>query len=544
MRLAELFQSWRRAFRRGGNLWLILSLLLCTLILIPLATVILSIGVAGPKWEHIVSTVLAQYIVNTILLVGIVLFFSMLMAIPSAWLVSAFDFPGRRILEWALVLPLAIPTYVAAFVYIQIPELSIPFLVYVRHTWGIEAFAMTEVILRYTVLALFMASVLFPYLFITMRASFCRQNRSFIEAALMLGRSPTNVFFTVALPMARPAIVAGLSLILMEVMNDYGAVNFFGVPTLTEGIFRTWFGLEDSASGIRLAGFMMLAILFILFIEHLQRGKARYTSRNVTGMPLARRKLKGLSLTGAYVVCLIPLSMGLLFPVGQLILWAIGAARQSLPVFRDWQALNSLLMSFGSAILLTGVAVILAYAVRLHPFKWLRGMTRLATLGYAVPGVAVALGVMTFTGMLDRNINLPVLLSGSLFAIVFAYLVRFIAVPMQSVQAGMTRVCGSLDEASRMLGHGPGFTLWNINIPLLRGTLVASCMLVFIDILKELPLTMLLRPAGFDTLAVSAFGMAKEGRIYECAFPSLMIVLIGTIGLCVLNRLIERDLTQ
>lgn len=526
-------------------------MLLAGLILAPLAAVLFGVGVAGPMWSHIASTTLSMYVLNTAVLVGTVSLFSLGLAIPSAWFVSTFDFPGRKIFEWALVLPLAIPTYVSAFVYYQVTEGMIPLLIAIRSIWGIEVFQTAETLLRYGILSIVLASVLYPYLYITARASFSRGQWTAIEASQTLGRGPVSAFFTVALPLSRPALVAGLSLVVMEVMNDYGAVNFFGVPTLTEGVFRTWFGLGDRSSGVRLAGLMLLAVLLILFLERTQRGRARYAQKGHTERQQNRRSVHGLPALGMILCCMVPLALGLLFPVIQLTVWAGQSFVYSPQGFEALPLARSLGLSLVTAILVCGGAVLLGYTVRLYRFPWLRGLVRMTSMGYAVPGVAVAVGVMMMLGFLDRGVaaladvskGSPVLLSGSLLAIGIGYFVRFFAVSLQSVRAGMTHICQSLDEASRTLGVAPMKTLFRINLPLLSGTLLAAVMLVFVDILKELPLTMLLRPADFDTLAVMAFGLAKEGRIYECALPSLAIVATGAVGLAFFNRILNRSLS-
>lgn len=525
--------------RCGCNGWVWGTLAICAIILVPLAVVVFGLGMAGPEWREIAATVLGEYIVNTIVLVVLVCVVSLFMAIPAAWLVSIYEFPGRRILEWAMVLPLAIPTYVAAFVYIEIPEFSIPLLVHIRQSWGVAAYQLAEQGMRYGLLTILMASVLFPYLYLTARASFGRQQRSLIEAALLLGRGPFHVFRTVALPLSRPAIVGGLSLIVMEVMNDYGAVNFFGVSTLTEGVFRTWFGLGDAASGNRLASFMMFAILAMLVLERCLRGRAAYAGKDSAAGTVPRRRLRGWRLLAAYLACLIPLITGLFYPVIQLVYWCVEASRRQLPIFEYMQTANSLLVSFSVAVLLGIIALFMAYTLRLHPSRALGAIVNAASLGYATPGVAVAVGVLIAFGAIDHWHGLPFLLNGTLFAIGFGYVVRFAAVPLQAVRAGMVRIPSSLDESSRTLGRSKWATLRHVNFPLMRSMTVASVMLVFIDILKELPMTMLLRPASFNTLAVSAFGFAKEGRMHESAFPSLIIVILGAVGLFVLNRFME-----
>lgn len=490
----------------------------------------------GPEWGHISETVLGGYIGNTLIVLVSVCALSLLLAIPSAWVVSMYDFPGRKLFAWALGAPLAIPTYVAATVYYDTLNAAIPALIQIRKSFGIDTYLLAEQVLRYGMLAILMSAVLYPYVYLGLRASFSGQQGIFIEAARTLGRGPWSIFWKIALPLARPALVAGLSLIAMEVMNDYGAVNFFGVPTLTEGLFRTWFGLSDQASGIRLAGVMIAIMFVILSVEYYQRGKARYTQSQERAAASAQRKLSRGRATLAVTICMIPLTLGFIIPVARLTYWAIlsysGDEASSSGLL---QIGNSLLLSLIVMFAICALALLFAYAWRLHNNRWLRLTTRGATLGYAVPGAAIAIGVMTLLGAIDREFTWLPILSGTLLALGFAYCVRFFTIGFQNIHAGMTQVCGNLDEASRTLGHGPAKTLWHVNLRLLKGPLICAAILVFIDIIKELPLTLVLRPADFETLSTLAFGFAKEGRYLESALPSLIIVLVGLVGLMIMG---------
>ena len=530
----------RRHIRHEVDGWSATTVILGLLIVAPLIAVLIGVGTEGPKWDHVKETVLTGYINNTLILVVMVSLLSIIFAVLPAWLVSTCEFPGRRVLEWLLVMPLAIPTYVAAFVYFQLPEEAIPLLRKIRLNYGVDAFLWAEMILRYGILSILLAGVLYPYLYLAVRTSFSLQRKAVIEASRMLGKSITGTFFNVALPLARPAMVAGLSLIIMEVVNDYGAVNFFGVPTLTEGIFRTWFGLQDRNSAVRIAALAMGVILLVLVVERTQRGKARFSETGATSAPLSRQQLGIFPALGAIIVCLIPLAIGLIYPVFQLSKWAWMTWEKVLkPEFLE-QLGRSLLLSLGAAFLLTAVALLFAYALKLHSTKWMRLSNRISTIGYATPGAVIAIGVMVTFGWIDDQFGKAVV-SGTLLAIGFAYLVRFLAVAYQPVGAGLTRVCDRLDESSRILGKPPLATLFQIHVPLVRGTLFGASMLVFVDILKELPLTMILRPADFNTLSTTAFGLAKEGRVHECAVPSLIIVGAGAIGLAILNRYLRQN---
>ena len=494
----------------------------------------------GPKWGHVAETVLGEYVKNTLILVAMVSLLALLFGLLPAWLVSTCEFPGRSTFEWLLVMPLAIPTYVVAFVYFQLPEEAIPMLVKIRLEHGVDAFLAAEAILRYGLLSIILAGVLFPYLYLAARTSFAQQGKTLVEASRMLGQSVGSTFFKVALPLARPAIVAGLSLIILEVVNDYGAVNFFGVPTLTEGIFRTWFGLQDRASAIRIAGMAMGVVLLVLLVERAQRGKAKFSEQSTSSAPLSRQKLPPAKAALAMLVCLLPLGIGLLYPVFILAKWSWLTWREVLQPEFVGQLGRSLALSLVTAFALALMALLFAYTLKLHPTRWMRAANRFSTIGYATPGAVIAIGVMVAFGKIDHWLDGAVL-SGTLLAIAFAYGVRFLAVAYQPVNAGFTRISDGLDESSRLLGKPPSATLCKIHVPLLKGTLFGAAMLVFVDILKELPLTMILRPANFETLSTTAFGLAKEGRIHECAVPSLIIVVAGGVGLAILNRYLQRN---
>jgi len=524
---------------RVGDAWGWGVVLLTLLILLPLAVVILHLGKEGTEWGHIVKTVLAGYLRNTLILTAGVILLVLAMGLPSAWLVSAYDFPGRKVLSWLLILPLAIPTYVGAFVYSQGLESAIPLLVWIRTNLGVDAFVRAELIVRYGLLILMMSGVLYPYIYLAARSAFTLQGRTVIEAARCLGQGPSRVFWTVALPMARPAVVAGTALVVMEVINDYGAVHFFGVPTLTEGIFRTWFGMGDKTSALRLAAIVMLVVAGLRTLEQALRGRARFVEAEASGIPLSRKRLRGVEAVGAVLLCLTPLLVGFFYPVGRLGDWAWENLTSDRSV--SFPALTALGRGFAlassTALVATLLGAIFVYAVRLRENPLRRFCGRVAGLGYATPGAVIAVGVMVLLGAIDRSHGTGgPLLSGTLGAIGFAYLVRFFAIPLQFARAGMDRLGRSIEEASRLLGQAPLATFRRVTLPLLQGPLWAAGMLVFVDILKELPLTLVLRPANFETLATTAFSLASEARLQACAVPSLLIVATGAVGLMIMNR--------
>ncbi|MDA8735899.1 iron ABC transporter permease [Opitutales bacterium] len=529
------------------DFWSVAVVLCALLLLAPLIAVFIGVFQPTEEWQHLASTVLPGYLLNTLILVFGVGLVSVLFAVPTAWFVATYEFPTRRFWKWALVMPLAVPTFASAFTYFDVLELSIPLIIKVRDVWGFEASQWVERLIRYGMLILLLSSVLYPYIYLSLRSTFSKQQGVYFEAGRMLGKRPSSIFRRVALPMARPTLIAGLSLVIMEVVNEYGAVNLFGVPTLTEGIFRTWFGLGDRASGLRLAVIVVIIVFAILAFEAWQRKRLRYVEGAQTNV--AHRRVR-LGWRRAWIVvffCALPVLIGFVFPVLRLVYWAIAATEGFDFVGFLGQAARSLGLASATALLLSVVAFFLAFSVRVKGDSRVCKLVQASTLGYAIPSVVTAVGVMVLLGSIDHllsDVSLSLVLSGSLFAISFAYMVRFMTVAYQPLNASMQGVCTTLHEASRTLGQGNWQSLTRIHWPLLRMNILACATLVFIDIMKELPLTLVLRPSDFETLATFAFGFAKEGYIYDCALPSLLIISLGVWGLLVIERSVDKEASQ
>lgn len=529
------------------DFWSVAVVLCALLLLAPLIAVFIGVFQPTEEWQHLASTVLPGYLLNTLILVFGVGLVSVLFAVPAAWFVATYEFPTRRFWKWALVMPLAVPTFASAFTYFDVLELSIPLIIKVRDAWGFGASQWVERLIRYGMLILLLSSVLYPYIYLSLRSTFSKQQGVYFEAGRMLGKRPSSIFRRVALPMARPTLIAGLSLVIMEVVNEYGAVNLFGVPTLTEGIFRTWFGLGDRASGLRLAVIVVIIVFAILAFEAWQRKRLRYVEGAQTNV--AHRRVR-LGWRRAWIIvffCALPVLIGFVFPVLRLVYWAIAATEGFDFVGFLGQAARSLGLASATALLLSVVAFFLAFSVRVKGDSKVCKLVQASTLGYAIPSVVTAVGVMVLLASIDHllsDVSLSLVLSGSLFAISFAYMVRFMTVSYQPLNASMQGVCTTLHEASRTLGQGNWQSLTRIHWPLLRINILACATLVFIDIMKELPLTLVLRPSDFETLATFAFGFAKEGYIYDCALPSLLIISLGVWGLLVIERWVDKEASQ
>jgi iron(III) transport system permease protein len=552
-RLARLRDEYRPRLRVSMTPWTVATWVVVGLVLLAPAVILGGVfGGGSETWDHLASTVLGVYFGNSIALVIGVGAVTVCVGVATAWLVATCDFPGRSTFEWALILPLAMPTYIMAFTWAEIFAHHAP----VQQALQLAFDPATTARLRTALMSLpgaglVMALVLYPYVYLICRTSFQNQSGGILETSRILGKGPWGTFFRVALPLARPGIVAGLTLVLMEVLNEYGAVKYFGVSTFTTGIFRAWFSLGDGPAAIRLSAALLVLVFALILVERAQRGRARFDHGTSRFRPVARYRLAGLSRWAAFAACLVPVMLGFVIPVSQLGAWALQVAPEAL----DRRFLTLALNSFGLATVAAAVAVaaalLIVYSVRLSPTPLLRLGSRASSLGYSIPGAVIAVGLLVPFLWMDRHLasflrpwlgsGVGLLLTGTVAALVFAYVVRFLAVALNPVDSGFERVCGNLDETSRSLGSSPIRTLWKVDLPLLKGTLVAAGLLVFVDVLKELPLTLILRPFNFDTLATRAFQLASDEQVARSALPALLIVAVGTAPVILLSRIIARQ---
>jgi iron(III) transport system permease protein len=532
-------RRWLPAFRSLSWGWTAAALLLVAALTVPLGVVALgAFRPAGEAWGHVATTLLPGYLLHTAILAAGAGTLAVVLGVGTAWLVTMCHFPLRGLFHWALVLPLAVPAYMAAYTYAGMLDVTGPVQRAVRWAMGgaPDAFLYWNV-MRIEALILIFGFVLYPYVFLLTRSLFEGRSGRALEAARTMGRGPWAIFFQVALPLARPAVVAGLALVLMEVLNDYGAVAYYGVTTFTTGIFRSWFGMGDLDTAIRLSAILMLVVLAVLGLERWQRGRARYEETG-GGRPVARYRLRGWRAGAAVAFCALPLLLGFLLPVAQLGLWGLRTA----PEVVGWDFLrlarNSFALASGAALLCVGVAVVLAYAGRLDRTPLTASAAKLAMLGYSVPGAVVAVGVLVTALALDRTLTggAALVLTGGLGVLMFAYVVRFMAVGYLSVEAGFTRIGSNLGAASRTLGCSPLRTLARIELPLLRRALLAAGVLVFVDVLKELPLTLILRPFNFDTLATRAFELASIEQVAQSAPAALLVIGTAAVVVAALHR--------
>ena len=507
---------------------------------------------AGEVWEHLAATVLQDYVVNSLWLMLGVTVGTLIGGVGTAWLVSMCRFPGRGLFEWALLLPMAMPAYIIAYTYTGLLDFAGPVQSALRgwFGWGYGDYWFPEV--RSLPGAVVMLSlVLYPYVYLLARAAFLGQSLCVLDVSRTLGNGPWRTFFTVALPLARPAIVAGLSLALMETLADYGTVQFFGVATFTTGIFRTWYGLGNTAAAAQLAALLLGFIFLLILLERLSRRQARYHQTSQRHQAIRRHPLTGGRGLAALGFCLLPLALGFLIPAGQLAAWVLEVAGS---VLDDafWRLVgHSLGLAATAAVLALLLALVLGYGQRLQPTRGVKAAVRIAGLGYAVPGTVIAVGVIIPFGWVDNQVDAwmrasfdlstGLLLSGTLVALLFAYLVRFLAVALQTVESGLGKIRPAMDESARSLGLSPGSVLGRVHLPMLRGSLFTALLLVFVDVLKELPATLILRPFNFNTLAVRVYELAADERLADAAPAALAIVLAGLAPVILLSRSITRS---
>ncbi len=499
------------------------------------------------SWRHLVGTVLPGAAVTTVLLMAGVGLGTATIGVATAWLVTMCRFPGRRIFEFALVLPLAVPVYIGAYCMVELLDYSGPFQAALRAVFGwtsARQYAFPEI--RSLPGAIFaMTAVLFPYVYMTVRVLFLTQSARVMDVARTLGAAPPKLFFRIVLPMARPAIAVGVSLALMEAINDIGAVEFFGVRTLTFAVYDTWLNRSDLAGAAQLACVLLFVVFALIATERGARGRQRYA---VAG---GRHPLPEFHLTGwrgalAFLACFLPVLIGFLLPFWVMADYASRRLEQFAEPALRAALVNSLIVAGATAVLAVAIAVLLVYAARLSRSRLVAGLGRLTASGYAVPGTVLAVGILYPLAALDNMIDATarnlfgfgtgLLITGSGGAIVYACLVRFLAIGHGTVEAGIARVTEHLDMAARTLGRTPRQVLREVHIPLMRPALTAAALLVFVDTMKELSATILLRPFNFETLATFIFAEASRGYFENAAAASLVIVAAGILPLLLLMR--------
>lgn len=539
-------ESRYAVWKHKGGLWRLWVSLLALSALMPILVVFTGwLQMDSEVWRHLADTVLFDLVRNTfVLVIGVGIMVSLL-GVSLAWIMVAYDFPGRRWFEWMLMLPLAVPPYVLAFVFIGLFDFSGVFQLGLTVLFGAGNDWFPNVRSEGGVI-LVLSLALYPYVYMLTRSAFLAQGSSMIEAARIQGLTSRQAFFRVALPMARPAIVAGTALALMETLADFGAVSTFNYDTFTTAIYKAWFGLFNLPAAAQLASLLLLFVFMALFAESAVRGRAKYHSDTRSARKLRRQKLSGWRAGVAFGLAFMTLLFAFIMPIIQLIAWAWEIVADDLDS-RYWSLLyHTLELATLAALFTMFAALVLAYTKRHFGNLIVNLNVRVATLGYALPGSVLAVGTMTALAWADDRIadaweswfgSFPEFaLMGSAGALVFAYGVRFLAVGYGAVDAALERIKPSITEAARSLGASHGEVLRRIYLPILRPGLLSGALLVFVEVMKEMPATLLLRPFGADTLAVRIYEMTSEGEWERAALPAVTLIIVGLIPVIMLVR--------
>jgi iron(III) transport system permease protein len=521
--------------------------------MIPIASVVWSIFQPGQgNWPHLVETVLPSYIRNSlVLMVGVAIGVSFT-GVGLAWLVVMCRFPGQRFFEWALILPLAMPAYVVAYAYADFLQPAGPLQTWLRSVtgWGVRDYWFPEIRSLGGAIMVFSA-VLMPYVYLLARTAFLQQSVSAFEAARTLGASPWRSFRQVAVPMARPAIAGGVALALMETLADFGTVAHFGINTFTTGIYRAWASMGDRVAAAQLSSVLFMFVFVLLFIEQYSRYRARYHQAGGRYQSIRTFRLTGKTGVAATVFCTVPLVLGFVGPF-LILLWLAVTAGHDLFSSRYIRlTLNSVTLASITAGLAVALALLLSYAARIEKSRLTFAVNRIAGMGYAIPGSIIAVGILIPLAAFDNavsawmeanfGIRTGLLITGSIAALVFAYLVRFMAAALHTVQSSFEKITPQMEDTARALGHGPLSTGLRIHVPILSGGMLTAALIVFVDVMKELPATLIMRPFNFDTLAIQAYNLAKDERLAQAATPSLVIVACGLLPILVMSRAIMKS---
>ncbi len=532
-------------FIRDTNKWSVFTLAIVLFLALP----IFFIGVelfAGPgeSWNHILTYLLPEYIANSLYLILFCSILVLIFGVSSAWFVSRFNFPLRKQMEWLLILPLAIPSYIVGYAYAGIFDYGGSLALLLREL-NLDFIRID--VMNKAGLAFVLSISLFPYVYVSARAFFLNQANNLLEASKMLGVGETKSFFKLMLPLSRPAIVAGLVLVLMEVLNDYGAAKYYGVNTFTTGIFRSWFSLEEPQTAVYLSAILVVLIFALILFEKWQVRKMKFNSAKTNNTQLERRQTYGGKKWLIFLLVLLPVFLGFVLPVAQLLYWATLTASTVFDLDFILLSLQSFGIAISAAVITVLFALLLIYFSKWSALHFIKNTARVGVLGYAIPGAVIAIGIMLPTLAFDKwliktlagfGINSGLLINGTLIALFYAYAVRFLAVAYNPIDSTALKVSETIPDSSKVLGVGHLKTFRKIEFPLIKTGVFSAVILVFIDVLKELPLTLILKPYHVDTLAVKAFKYASDEMVMEASIPSLFIIFTAMIPVIFLNKLL------
>ena len=531
--------------RPRGLAWPLVVAVVAVLVVAPLAFVVASlVSPSVDVWRHLWETRLPHMITTTLVLLALVGAGTLVVGTGLAWLVTAFRFPGRTVFSWLLVLPLAMPGYVLGFVFLSLIGRSGPVQSSWRDAFGNDAWF--PEVRSVPGAAVVLTLVLYPYVYLLARSAFRDTAATCYDVARSLGSSPWNAFRRAVLPLARPSLAAGLALVMMETLTDFATVQYFGVETVSVGIFRVWRGMYDRDAAAELAGLVLLFALAVIVLERALRGRARYAETGVHGAGFQPIRLRGARAWAASAACGVVLMLAFGAPVIRLVQWALGDdQRHRLDRFVGYLT-NSAFLAVVTAAICVGVGIALANALRFSDSRLTRAAARVTVVGYAVPAPVVAIGVLLMIAGIDSLLDgfgiqaSAFLVTGSLFAVVYGYAVRFLALGFNSVEASMEKVPAEITMSARTLGAAPRRVLARLHVPLTRAGIATALTLVAIEAIKELPIVLLLRPFGFDTLSVWVWQLASESLFESAALPALTIVAASLVPVVLLSRQLAR----
>ena len=537
----------RYLVKRINNLsfWIVFPAIVFIFFLIPVLAVLSSvIGDYSDNWNHLYNFVLFDYIKNSLFLVIGVSIITLIVGTGTAWLVSNFNFFGKRFFEWALILPLSIPPYILAYTFTGLFDSYGTLNNLVRNIFELDQSFIFFPNIRNIFGAIIVFSfTLYPYVYLVSRSAFLNQSRTVLESGRILGLSRFEASFKLAMPMIRPAIIGGLMLVIMETLSDFGAVEHFAIPTFTTGIFRTWFGMGDLTTAMQLSSFLLLFICIFLFIENRSRKNAEYVSNSTTHTPIKVEQLNKNYSIFAFIFCLLPLFIGFILPVSELIVWAIYYNPSFFNEAFLTSAINTITLALIAAILCSIISILINFSIRINRNSILRFLSSFLSLGYALPGLILAVGIVQTSTFIDSSLleKTSFAITGSLFGLVLAYIIKSYALSNNTISSGMEKISSGIDDSARILKSTGWNLLGRIHFPLLKTSFFTSILLVTSEVVKELPATLILRPFNYDTLAVSAYIYAAEERMRDAAAPSIAIILVGLIPIIIITRMIRSN---
>ena len=523
--------------------WEILPFLLLIIFCAPIFIVLSSLfGDYSDNWSHLYNYVLGDYISSTVILifgVSILVFF---IGTITAWIVTNYDFYGKSFFEWSLILPLSIPPYILAYTFTGLFDPFGDANNLMRNIFNLSSDVSVFPNVRNIYGAILVFSfTLYPYVYLVSRSAFLNQSKSMKESARLLGLSEIGVFFKLGLPIIRPAVIGGLMLVIMETLSDFGAVDHFAIQTFTTGIFRTWYGMYDLQTAMQLASLLLLIVGLFFILERNSRNNAAFTANNASFVNDNEVKLSGVKSFGAFLACFIPLFVGFILPITELIFWSFVNESTFFNQKFLQTSFNTISLAIFAGLITAFLALIINFSIRLKPGVIIKKLSSLLSIGYAVPGLILAVGMVQLLIYIDSNFldTTNIVLTGSLFGLLVAYIIKTYALANSSIESGYEGINSYIDESSKLLGATGWSMLRRVHVPLMKTSFLTAALLVMSEVVKELPATLILRPFNFETLAVSTYIYAAEERMIQAASPAISIVLIGLIPIVFLSKMIR-----